>query len=166
MRTVRFMFAEENRGKEIKERIQKDLKQYKKAVILTGMILGTMQLLFQTVCPMRILFGIPCPGCGLTHAGWYVITFQWKKAWQWNPTIFLWIFCMGSWCFFRYVKAQQSKFFSIILVITCGATFLRYGWKYKEEITRGFLWMQWYMKKSKQFIYFIKCTRDEGGNVL
>jgi len=73
---------------------------------------------------------------------------------------------MGSWCFFRYVKAQQSKFFSIILVITCGATFLRYGWKYKEEITRGFLWMQWYMKKSKQFIYFIKCTRDEGGNVL
>lgn len=148
MRTVRFMFAEENRGKEIKERIQKDLKQYKKAVILTGMILGTMQILFQTVCPMRILFGIPCPGCGLTHAGWYVITFQWKKAWQWNPTIFLWIFCMGSWCFFHYVKAQQSKFFSIILVITCGATFLRYGWKYKEEITRGFLWMQWYMKKA------------------
>ena len=42
------MFAEENRGKEIKERIQKDLKQYKKAVILTGMILGTMQILFQT----------------------------------------------------------------------------------------------------------------------
>ena len=79
MRTVRFMFAEENRGKEIKERIQKDLKQYKKAVILTGMILGTMQILFQTVCPMRILFGIPCPGCGLTHAGWYVITFQWKN---------------------------------------------------------------------------------------
>lgn len=73
------MFAEENRGKEIKERIQKDLKQYKKAVILTGMILGTMQILFQTVCPMRILFGIPCPGCGLTHAGWYVITFQWKR---------------------------------------------------------------------------------------
>ena len=94
VRTVRFMFAEENRGKEIKERIQKDLKQYKKAVILTGMILGTMQILFQTVCPMRILFGIPCPGCGLTHAGWYVITFQWKKAWQWNPTIFLWIFCI------------------------------------------------------------------------
>jgi len=30
------MFAEENRGKEIKERIQKDLKQYKKAVILKG----------------------------------------------------------------------------------------------------------------------------------
>lgn len=84
VRTVRFMFAEENRGKEIKERIQKDLKQYKKAVILTGMILGTMQILFQTVCPMRILFGIPCPGCGLTHAGWYVITFQWKKAWQWD----------------------------------------------------------------------------------
>lgn len=54
VRTVRFMFAEENRGKEIKERIQKDLKQYKKAVILTGMILGTMQILFQTVCPMRI----------------------------------------------------------------------------------------------------------------
>ena len=47
VRTVRFMFAEENRGKEIKERIQKDLKQYKKAVILTGMILGTMQILFR-----------------------------------------------------------------------------------------------------------------------
>ena len=97
------MFAEENRGKEIKERIQKDLKQYKKAVILTGMILGTMQILFQTVCPMRILFGIPCPGCGLTHAGWYVITFQWKKAWQWNPTIFLWIFCMDN------AKFQKQK---------------------------------------------------------
>ena len=106
MRTVRFMFAEENRGKEIKERIQKDLKQYKKAVILTGMILGTMQILFQTVCPMRILFGIPCPGCGLTHAGWYVITFQWKKAWQWNPTIFLWIFCMDN---AKFQKQNRHK---------------------------------------------------------
>lgn len=61
---------------------------------------------------------------------------------------FLMDFLYGKLVFLRYVKAQQSKFFSIILVITCGATFLRYGWKYKEEITRGFLWMQWYMKKA------------------
>lgn len=160
------MFAEENRGKEIKERIQKDLKQYKKAVILTGMILGTMQILFQTVCPMRILFGIPCPGCGLTHAGWYVITFQWKKAWQWNPTIFLWIFCMGSWCFFRYVKAQQSKFFFYYSG--------DYLWSYIPSLRleiqgrnyQGISLDAVVYEKSKQFIYFIKCTRDEGGNVL
>lgn len=128
--------------KKIGERIRKDLKQYKTAVILTGIILGIMQSVFQTVCPMQILFGVPCPGCGLTHAGWYVITLQWKKAWQWNPTIFLWIFCMGSWCFFRYIKAKQSKFFSGILIITCSITLLRYCWKYAEVITRGFRWLQ------------------------
>lgn len=51
MRTVRFMFAEENRGKEIKERIQKDLKQYKKAVILTGMSLEQADSVSDLVCP-------------------------------------------------------------------------------------------------------------------
>ena len=48
--------------------LKQDLKLYGKPLLLTAMVLVAMQLIFHELCPMKILLGIPCPGCGLTHA--------------------------------------------------------------------------------------------------
>jgi hypothetical protein len=42
-----------------------------------------------TFCPFRILTGLPCPGCGLTHAFCSISHGQFKMAWQANPFGFL-----------------------------------------------------------------------------
>lgn len=36
-------------------------------------------------CPIRKLFGVPCPGCGLTRAWMSFLTGQWKSALQYHP---------------------------------------------------------------------------------
>jgi len=56
---------------------------------LAGLML--IQLLFHRICPISIISGYPCPGCGITRALFYLITFQWKLAFEYNPTIFIWV---------------------------------------------------------------------------
>jgi len=40
-------------------------------------------------CPFRMLTGLPCPGCGLTHAFCDISHGHFKMAWQANPFGFL-----------------------------------------------------------------------------
>jgi hypothetical protein len=48
----------------------------------------TYSLIGQT-CISKIFFGIPCPGCGLTHAGIELLHFNFKMAFIHNPLIYL-----------------------------------------------------------------------------
>ena len=59
--------------------LKQDLKLYGKPLLLTAMVLVAMQLIFHELCPMKILLGIPCPGCGLTHACLEILTLHWKR---------------------------------------------------------------------------------------
>lgn len=47
------------------------LKQDMKTAIPTGVLLalyiGIANMIFGRICPARFLFGIPCPGCGITR---------------------------------------------------------------------------------------------------
>lgn len=40
-------------------------------------------------CPIRSLFGIPCPACGISHAALAVLHLEVIDAWRYNPLIFL-----------------------------------------------------------------------------
>jgi Protein of unknown function (DUF2752) len=37
------------------------------------------------VCLMRICFGLPCPGCGITHSLRALFAGQWHASWTANP---------------------------------------------------------------------------------
>ena len=41
------------------------------------------------VCPLRILTGYPCPGCGGTRAMGSIALGQFDQAWSFNPLAFL-----------------------------------------------------------------------------
>jgi hypothetical protein len=48
-------------------------------------ITGSM---FDEVCPSKIFFGVPCPGCGLTRAGVSMARLDFAGAWKLNPMIY------------------------------------------------------------------------------
>lgn len=66
-------------------------------------------LLFGDVCPTQILFGFPCPGCGLTRAGLLVLRFRFAEAWQMHPFIYAWLFLAMYLCYNRYIRGSRSK---------------------------------------------------------
>lgn len=44
------------------------------------------------VCPTKLLFGIPCPGCGITRAFNLLLNGEIKEAFMMNPNIFIVVF--------------------------------------------------------------------------
>ncbi|MBE5883040.1 MAG: DUF2752 domain-containing protein [Lachnospiraceae bacterium] len=71
--------------------ILSDLYRIRYAILILILYAIPMQLIFGTVCPFAILFGFPCPACGLTRAGLLLLKGSWKAAWATHPCIFLWV---------------------------------------------------------------------------
>lgn len=106
--------------------LKQDLTIYGKPLFLTALVLAMMQQVFHELCPMKILFGIPCPGCGLTHACLDILTLHWKSAWSWNPTAFLWIPSILFLVWMRYIKQRKIKCILAFFWFTVVVTLLNY----------------------------------------
>ena len=70
---------------EIGERLREDAKHYWLSVLIAAAVVVLLNLLFGTVCPFRILFGLPCPGCGITRALLALIRFDFASAVRLHP---------------------------------------------------------------------------------
>jgi hypothetical protein len=47
--------------------------------------LGALALIDAPLCPTRLFFGLPCPGCGLTRATLALLRFDWAGVWRFHP---------------------------------------------------------------------------------
>ena len=94
----------------IKTLLYNDLKKWSIPAlsVLIGLIL--LQIIFKRICPISILTGYPCPGCGITRAFFFFVTLKWDVAFAYNPTIFLWFSVIVWGIFLRYfVKDNPFK---------------------------------------------------------
>ena len=48
--------------------------------LINSLILGATQL-----CAWRAALGYPCPGCGLSHAGFYLFKGEFVESLRWHP---------------------------------------------------------------------------------
>lgn len=80
------------------------------------------RLLFNRVCLIQILCGIPCPGCGMVHAAIYLAQFDFVNACLENVMIFLWIplILVGLFQIFYLKRLTRGMyiFFGIVCVLT------------------------------------------------
>lgn len=69
-------------------------------------------------CPFEAVTGIPCPGCMMTTAAYYLIHFDFEKAFYFNPVIFLLLF-MSVPLMIAYKKNKKifQKLLSATLII-------------------------------------------------
>lgn len=114
--------------KKIFSRILADLRACRIALLIIICYLVLTQSIFHTVCPMAILTGIPCPGCGLTRSGLWVLTGHLAEAWNLNPTIYLWLPLILYGILFRYLLGRKPPYYLLFAALVSGATCIWYVW--------------------------------------
>jgi len=90
-------------------RIKKDIVKNRVEISLFCGIFILFFVIFKDVCPTQILFGFPCPGCGLTRAGVLLLRFRFAQAWQMHPFIYSWLFLAVYLCYNRYIRGRKAK---------------------------------------------------------
>lgn len=108
------------------ERITNDLKSYWKPLAAAAAVLLFMQICFHDTCPFRLLFGIPCPGCGLTRGCLAVLTLRFREAMDYNPTSFLWVGLILLWGWQRYVRGRRHFIVMAAAIVVCLLTLIYY----------------------------------------
>lgn len=72
-------------GKEI---FLNDMKHAKWAILLVFAYFVLLRKLFVTTCPVVLITGLPCPGCGMTRAFFLFLHLDFSGAWKMHPFIY------------------------------------------------------------------------------
>lgn len=118
--------------------LKQDVKAYYKGVLLAAAYIIFVNLLFGHMCPGVLMTGLPCPACGLTKAGIYVLTLQFSKAWMMNPVIY----AVGAFLLYfiicRYICAKPVSGWKWmlwgILIFLLGVYLYRMVYCFPEEV--------------------------------
>lgn len=86
-------------------------------------------LMFGRTCIFQIAFGMPCPGCGMLHAFFSLLTFHFYEATIYNPAIWIWIpfvLCtIFAWWTGRLKENWFLVLFGFVAAITIGIYIFR-----------------------------------------
>lgn len=90
-------------------RLWKDIKDYRLYILALLAYDLLVQLAFHAFCPMVIVTGLPCPGCGMTRAIFCFATGQISKGWKMNPLGILWLALILYFIVIRYCLGKKPK---------------------------------------------------------
>lgn len=118
-----------NKIKEAPKLFWGDVCRFYKIGILIVTLWAIFSLTLGTPCTSVLLFGIPCPLCGITRAMWYCIRFQFANAFAIQP---LWpLVPLGALIFilYRYFRLYSRKVFFIYCELALFMLCLLYGYR-------------------------------------
>ena len=75
---------------------------------------------FNNICPTMILFGVPCPACGMTRAGILFLTGNFAESFRMHPLFIPSILFIIGLMLFKFVWTDKIKYLqnlSIVLLI-------------------------------------------------
>lgn len=127
MNTKRSIF--EYSASQAAQNLKQDINNYWKGILAATVFVFVIVLLFGHFCPSLLILGIPCPACGLTRAGEYLLSLQFVKAWKMNPVI--------------YPLALFFLYF-VVCRYVCGTK------------VRGWRWMLWLLLVLLIVVYFYR----------
>ena len=92
----------------------------KKSIINLLLVIVILVVLFMWQCPFERITGIPCPGCMMTTAAYYLLCLDFEKAFYFNPVIYL-LVVMSIPLIYTYFK--NRKWFRRLLTLTLAIWF-------------------------------------------
>lgn len=108
------------------KKIKEDFVNYRFSIFIIVLYFIIMNLIFHNVCPIKILFKIDCPGCGLTRAILSFLKGDIIKSFEYNYTYPFWIITIVLFMIDRYFYKLKVKPFPTLFIITSIITLLRY----------------------------------------
>ena len=111
-----------NKTKEIWERVREDIRKFWKAAAAFVLYMVMVQKLTGRFCPMVLISGLPCPGCGMTRAFFLFLQLRFAEAYQMHPLVYGWIalgivFCVRRYVMVKEVKSLQKYAIALLIVM-------------------------------------------------
>lgn len=70
---------------------------------------------FHMVCPVSLITGFPCPGCGITRSAIQILCGHFSSAWQINPCIYIWLSFAAVFFYLHYYKKNHTAANRLVL---------------------------------------------------
>lgn len=106
-----------NLQKPSKERLIKDGKMILVGGLLCVFYLFAIDRIFGGVCWLRVVFGIPCPLCGMTRATGLFLKGDFSGAWQMHALFYLVLLFVPMYIFCKYFMENGSRIIRIYVII-------------------------------------------------
>ena len=108
----------------------KDIKSARWAIILIIAYFAFFKKYIYSICPVVLITGFPCPGCGMTRALLCVLKLDFAGAWRMHPFIYPIILLAALFCICRYIMGNRGmKFLFTIVIIIAVAMIIFYVWR-------------------------------------
>lgn len=108
------------RLKKAAQLLGKDIRNYDIGFFMIILYFLIMRKWFYSSCPMVVLTGFPCPGCGMTRAMILILKGSFAGAWRLHPFSYAWLVYGVVFFARRYILQKECrsilKCFLIIVV--------------------------------------------------
>lgn len=108
------------------------MKKYKDVLVglvLCGLFLLSLQLLFGTMCLAKLFTGFPCPGCGLTRAGFFFFQGRFLESLHMNAFFMLGLLFLFVGIVIKKLLKKNSLFINTYVIIVLVLFFIYYGYR-------------------------------------
>lgn len=111
-------------------RLKQDILEYRYAVLGLLIYYIVVRMVFHGFCPMVILTGLPCPGCGLTRAVWFLLSGQFVRSFTLHPLGAFWLAAVLWFAVDRYCLGKKiTRNLAVAVICICIATVCLYVYR-------------------------------------
>ena len=112
------------------KKIFDDIKSARWAIIAIIAYFAIFRKYIYTICPVVLLTGIPCPGCGMTRALMCVLRLDFAGAWEMHPFIYPIIFLAILFFYNRYFRENKGmKVWFVMMIMIAVGMIIFYVWR-------------------------------------
>ena len=101
------------------KRLGKDLWDYRVGILVFAVYYAAVHLVFGAFCPMVMFTGLPCAGCGMTRAVFFLLAGQWERSWRMHPMAAFVLLFLGYCMVMRYGLGRRIKGFKSCVAVLC-----------------------------------------------